>query len=92
MVDTPRGLYRGRVLRVDNLRRPYVSIPRLSGDYEYGPLEVIEGPWFLAQTGEFICTTPHRHTIDVLLDAGDRVLLGFLEGDPDSPIVLGRLK
>lgn len=101
-----RGVYRARVTRISG-GRPYVTIPRLAGSsYEYGPLDCLEGVYTLEglETEDTARTsTPatssdfaaHRHTLFAgptrALQAGDRVLVAFVEGNRDDPIIIGRL-
>lgn len=96
------GVWRARVTQIKN-GRPYVVISRLSGELEYGPLELLEGVYTLeglvtedtaggAGDGSF---EAHGHVLFAgasrALKAGDRVLVAFVEGRTDDPIVLGRL-
>lgn len=96
------GTYRARVTQIKG-GRPYVVIPRLSGELEYGPLDVLQGIYSLegletedtaggAGDGSF---EAHSHALfqgpSVALKAEDRVLVAFIEGRPDDPVILGRL-
>lgn len=85
------GLWRGTVTRVEaGTGRPYVEVPRLTPGFEYGPL-----PFVTADAGA--ATEPagadaHTHALTPRpWAAGDRVLVGFLEGRNDDLVVLGRL-
>lgn len=90
------GAYRARVTRI-KANRPYVVIPRLSGELEYGPLDILQGLYSLETLDTESADGPDPHTHEVILGAGlalaaeDRVLVAFLEGRPDDPVILGRL-
>jgi hypothetical protein len=79
--------WRGRVIRVSG-GKPYIEVPRRSRGYEYGPCDILQGPW----TGG-LATGPgpdgHTHTPATPLAKNDRVLVVFLT--PDDPVVVGRL-
>lgn len=91
-------LWRAKVSRI-KAGRPYVVIPRLTGkDHEYGPLDIVEGPWTAgleteetAGGGGDASFAAHAHVLGAELAAGDRVLVGFLEGRRDDPVIIGRL-
>lgn len=90
----PTGAWRGRVTRTDSSGRAWVTVPRLTGvDVEYGPCPTLEGPYVLAGTTTGAGGDPtHDHGLTVApLAKGDAVLVTFLEGRPDDPVVLGRL-
>lgn len=86
----PLGIYRGEVTRFD-FGQPFIKIARLTGDYEYGPLAVLEGPWSIGATAQANGPDLHAHDVSSTLVAGDKVLVAFLEGVPDDPVILGRL-
>lgn len=84
--STPAGVWRGRVTRVvDGL--VYVTVPRLSPGRQYGPAIVAQGPWSV-HTGT---ANGHTHPPLIPLAPGDRVLVGFIEGNPDDLVVLARV-
>lgn len=92
------GLWRAEVTRI-KADRPYVKIPRLTGNLEYGPLDSLEGVFTLEgveteNTGG-LDFGAHAHALFAggsrALVAGDRVIVGFLEGRVDDPVLLGRL-
>lgn len=97
-----RGVFRAIVTRVSG-GRPYVRIPRHTGDLEYGPLDVLEGVYTLEgleteQTAGGAGDSSfeaHGHVLFAgasrALKAGDRVLVSFVEGRVDDPVILGRL-
>lgn len=85
-------IYRAKVTRV-NAEGAFVTIARLAGAHEFGPLEVVEGPWtegLESQAGE-AGPESHTHGLGVDLDAGDRVLVAAIEGRRDDFVVVGRL-
>lgn len=89
-VEAPSGIWRGEITRVEG-QSVYLMIPRLGGRREYGPVEIAEFPGspglVTADTGG------HSHALrnpaDVL-QIGDRVYVGLVEGNPDDVVVLGR--
>lgn len=92
-----RGAWRARVTRIKD-GRPHVVIPRLSGELEYGPLEKLEGIYTLeglATEDALGSPNTHGHLLFAgasrALKADDRVLVVFLEGRIDDPVILGRL-
>jgi hypothetical protein len=82
------GIWRGEVTRVDGLLA-FVMVPRLSGRREYGPVEVAEHPGTPGlSTG---VADLHSHPLSTApLAKGDAVFVGFIEGDTDQVVVLGR--
>lgn len=106
LFDSPRaaqrgrsmnGVWRGKVVRVVGTAA-YVEIPRLARGRELGPVEVLEGPWTAGLRteeesggGGEASFAAHTHGAGVDLAPGDRVLVAFIEGSVDQPVVLGRL-
>lgn len=94
---TASGVWRGVVTRVAG-GRPFVEVARFAAGREFGPLEVLQGPWTVGLRTEAeaggageSAFASHTHGAGLDLAAGDRVLVAFVEGNPDSPVVLGRL-
>lgn len=85
----PTGNWRGTVSKVDGSRL-FVTIPRLSPGRQYGPVEVGDGPW-TSTTGPG-GSDGHTHPSGTPLAVGDRVLVGFVEGNVDDVVVITRLR
>jgi hypothetical protein len=89
------GVWKGTVTRLVG-GRPMVEIPRLARGAEYGPCESVEG---FASATEALSqesvgdhgTHTHSVTAPASWTAGDRVLVAFVEGNQDDPVVVGRL-
>lgn len=74
--------------------------------YEWGPSWMLSGPWtpgaitdgvldevpteVAAGPEPHVHQMPHVHPLGVPIDAGDRVLIAFVEGRPNDVVVLGR--
>ena len=84
----PSGLWRATVARVAGTE-VFVVVPRLSPQREYGPVDVARGTWATSTgTGG---TDGHTHPSGDPLAAGDRVLVGFVEDNPDDLVLICRL-
>lgn len=67
MTGGPGGVYRAKVTRVSG-GRPYVTIPRLGGSHEYGPLDILQGVWTAGLTTATAPIPPHTHVINPVSD------------------------
>lgn len=88
---TASGIYRGTVQRVHPGGTVDVLVRRLGAEHVFGPCDVVEGP---PTPGLLTGATDHAHTLRPVaaqLAAGDRVVVALFEGDPNRPVVLGRL-
>lgn len=90
-----RGIWRATIERVDAAGKAFVKVPRLNPTHIYGPCDVLQGPGaalVLAATavGDHGAHT-HAKTSPAPIAKGDRVVVAFLEGNPDDLIVLGRI-
>ncbi len=86
------GTYRAVVSRLNANGTVGVTIPRLSPGHEYGPCDVVEFPGTPGIATE--TATGHVHLlrpVAAALKVGDRVLVTLLEGEPNRPVVIGRL-
>lgn len=90
---TPRGpVHRGRITRVRPDGLVDVSAPRLNKATEFQRCEVLEGPW-TPLTLTTVDGHTHTQTTPPPLAAGDRVLIVFVEGQPDHGlVVIGRIQ
>jgi hypothetical protein len=84
----PAGNWRATVTRVAG--GVWVRIDRMNADHEFGPLEMGEGLWTAAELTTTVVST-HSHAFGRALAVGDRVLVAFIEGEPNNPIVVCRL-
>lgn len=85
------GLERAIVTRVSGPAHAFVRLVT-GGRHEYGPCPVVEGLWTDdAVTGAATAGTAHVHPAGIELAPGDTVVVGFLGGDPNAPVILGRL-
>jgi hypothetical protein len=72
------GIYRGTVTRTAGAQLVYLTVPSLSPGREYGPVETLTVPHGVPDTGGSGRT----------LTAGDRVVVGLLDGRPDDVVIL----
>lgn len=91
----PEGVWRGTVTRLAASGRPYVEVPRLVAGFEFGPCDLY-APLGATTTaagahddGAGGSVPDHAHDVPAL-SAGDPVLVAFIEGRIDDPVVLGR--
>jgi len=88
------GTYRAVVSRLNANGTVGVTIPRLHANHEFGPCDVLEFPGTPALATEMGGAPPHNHLVRpaaAALKIGDRVLVTLLEGEPNRPVVIGRL-
>lgn len=85
----PSGIWRGTVARVTAAGSVYVTVDRLTGVHEFGPVTVAQGPWTPGLSTS--SASAHSHGLGEDLAAGDRVLVAFVEGRANDVVVLARL-
>lgn len=88
------GTYRGTITRTYANGTVGVTVPRLSPGHEFGPCDVLEFPGTPALTTETGGSPAHTHLGRPALSAlkvNDRVLVTLIEGEPNRPVVIGRL-
>lgn len=88
---SPSGIYRAVVARVTATGAVYVTVDRLTGPHEFGPVTIAQGPWTAGLATEAAGVGPHAHGLGVDLAKGDRVVVAFVEGRVNDVVVLARL-
>lgn len=85
------GVWRGTVTRITDAG-VFIRVARQTG-HEYGPVEIAEGLYTAGLTTAL--DGMHAHALqptDHLLAVGDSVLVAFLEGRDNDPVVITRLR
>lgn len=93
------GLDLGVVRKIDGDGRPHVEVRQRAGLHVFGPCPIIEGPWTAGLVSEATAGgagdaqfASHTHGAGVDLAVGDRVLVGYLRGEANAVVVLGRVR
>lgn len=80
-------LWRGRVTRI-TAPWAWVEIPALAKGYDFGPCD-LRG---LGHDTNAADDSGHTHTVDSPTAVGDAVIVGFIGGDPEDPVILRRIQ